>query len=157
MGSRAPVPAAESPSAARSEDRSAADQTPQNRPLVVWDGQCGFCRRCVDFARWLHGDHFADEPYQSAHSRFPSVPREAFQAAVHFIEPDGRISRGAEAVLRILACRGSWAFWLLLAAYRFVPGFAWISEWAYRWVAAHRPFAARVVDFVFGPGRRSVP
>jgi predicted DCC family thiol-disulfide oxidoreductase YuxK len=120
---------------------------PLERPLVIWDGDCGFCRRSVDHLRARAGERIAFEPYQSAHARFPQVPPEAFAESVHLVEPDGGVSRGAEAVYRALAIAGSR---LPLLAYRWLPGFARASEWGYRLVAAHRPLAARVLELLVG-------
>ena len=82
--------------------------------------------------------------------RFAAIPVEAFRAAVHLVEPDGRVSRGAEAVFRALACGAGRTAALPFAAYRFVPGFAAAAEWGYRLVAAHRPFASRLLDRLVG-------
>jgi len=120
---------------------------PLERPLVVWDGDCGFCRRSVEHLRARAGERIAFEPYQAAHPRFPDIPREAFAASVHLVEPDGRVSRGAEAVYRALGISGSRS---LLRAYRFVPGFASLSEWGYRRVAAHRSLASSVLNLFVG-------
>jgi predicted DCC family thiol-disulfide oxidoreductase YuxK len=81
-------------------------------------------------------------PFQEVAGRFPSIPIEAFRAQAHLIEPDGRVSRGAEAVFHALsyAPRGGW----LLMAYRHVPGFAAVSEAVYHWVARHRSFLTRL-------------
>jgi len=120
---------------------------PLQRPLVIWDGDCGFCRRSVDHLRARAGDRIAFEPYQTAHRRFPEIPRDAFAASVHLVEPEGLVSRGAEAVYRALAISGAG---LPLLAYRRVPGFAALSEWGYRQVAAHRPLASRALDLLVG-------
>jgi predicted DCC family thiol-disulfide oxidoreductase YuxK len=118
-----------------------------DRPCLVWDGDCGFCRRSVEHLRLLLGEKVAFEPYQTAHVRFPEIPVEAFRAAVHLVEPGGRVSRGAEAVFRALAVGERT---LPLAAYRRLPGLAAVSEWAYRLVAAHRSFFSRLVDLLIG-------
>jgi lipase maturation factor/DCC1-like thiol-disulfide oxidoreductase len=79
---------------------------------------------------------------------FPGMPQAAFDEAVHLIEPDGRLSRGAEAVFRALAYaprKGGW-----LWAYRTIPGFRALSEWGYRAVASHRPLFSRVTGWVWG-------
>jgi predicted DCC family thiol-disulfide oxidoreductase YuxK/uncharacterized membrane protein YphA (DoxX/SURF4 family) len=120
---------------------------PLEHPLVIWDGDCGFCRRSVDHLRVRAGERIAFEPYQSALTRFPEIPPEAFAASVHLVEPDGRVSRGAEAVYRALAIAGSR---LPLLAYRWVPGFAAASEWGYRRVAAHRSLASRILKLLVG-------
>ena len=118
-----------------------------DRPCLVWDGDCGFCRRSVRHLRLWLGEKVVVEPYQTAHARFPAIPVEAFREAVHLVEPDGRVSRGAEAVLRTLAHGGES---LPLAAYRRLPGFAALSEWGYRQVASHRPLFSRLLDLLVG-------
>ena len=118
-----------------------------DRPCLIWDGDCGFCRRSVQHLRLRLGDRVDFEPYQTAHDRFPAIPLAAFRDAVHLVEPDGRVSRGAEAVFRALALGGRA---LPLAAYRRLPGLAGVSEWAYCLVAAHRALASRLVDLLVG-------
>jgi predicted DCC family thiol-disulfide oxidoreductase YuxK len=110
--------------------------SPEPRPLMIYDGDCSFCRRWI--LRWEHltAGAVTYEPYQRAASRFPQVPRENFMQAVHLVEPDGTITRGAEAVFRSLAAGGQlvWMLWL----YQHVAFFRIISETAYRFVARHR-------------------
>src|SRR3990172_2342426 len=127
-------------------ESAAGDDRPM-RPLLIWDGDCGFCRRSVQHLGELTGDRIAFEPYQTAHTRHPTIPVEAFRAAVHLVEADGHVSRGAEAVFRALALGGRR---LPLAAYRWLPGFRALSEWAYHQVAAHRALAARLTQLLVG-------
>ena len=119
------------------------------KPLLVYDGNCGFCRAWV--ARWRHvtRDRVEYAPFQEVASRFPDVPLARFAEAVQLLEPDGRWTRGAEAVFRALAhCPGrGWPLWL----YRNVPGFAGASEAVYRFVAGHRPALSRVTAWLWGP------
>ena len=122
---------------------------PLTKPLFVFDGTCGFCRKWV--ARWRRatGDRVDYAPFQEAAARFPEIPPERFAAAAQLIEPGGRRSEGAEAVFRSLAQapgRG-WPLWL----YDHVPGFAAVSDWCYRRIARHRPLCDRVTDAVWGP------
>ncbi len=60
------------------------------------------------------------------------------------------MSRGALAVFRALAHAEGWTAAFPLAAYRFLPGFAALTEWGYRLVASHRPLASRVLDRLVG-------
>lgn len=119
------------------------------KPLLIYDGECSFCRAWI--ARWQHviGDRIEYAPYQDATSRLPDIPRERFAEAVVLIEPDGRRAHGAEAVFRSLAKAPGhgWMLWL----YRFLPGFAPASDWAYRQVAGHRPAFERLTRLVWGP------
>jgi predicted DCC family thiol-disulfide oxidoreductase YuxK len=114
---------------------------PRDQPLVVYDGECGFCTRWVErLRRWSAGAlDFA--PFQEAAARFPSIPREEFERSVQLVETDGRVFSGAEVVFRALAhSRRARA---LLWCYRRVPGFASVSEWGYRFVARHRGWFGR--------------
>lgn len=117
--------------------------TPPPRPLMIWDGECRFCGRWI--RRWarLTGGNVDYAPYQEAAPHWPEIPRAAFTEAVHLIEPDGRIYRGAAAVFEALRCRwyGRAACWL----YRRVPPFAGLMEALYRFVARHRSFFSKIL------------
>ena len=122
------------------------------RPLLVFDGDCGFCRTWV--ARWRRavGERIDYEPYQTAAARFPAMPRRQFRDAVQLIMPDGDVFQGAEAVLRSLALapdRAAFRWWLI--AYATVPGCRPVADWTYRWVAGHRPMLSRLTHFWLGP------
>jgi predicted DCC family thiol-disulfide oxidoreductase YuxK len=127
---------------------------PPAKPLLVFDGDCGFCRTWV--ARWRRtvGPRVDYEELQSAGARFPTIPRSRFRRALQLILPDGEVFEGAEAVFRTLALdsghprRRRW-----LAVYQNVPGARPVFEWGYRWVADHRPLLTRVSQFFLGPSR----
>jgi len=127
---------------------------PPAKPLLVFDGDCGFCRTWV--ARWRRtvGSRVDYEEFQSAGARFPTIPRSRFRRALQLILPDGEVFEGAEAVFRTLALdpghprRRRW-----LAVYQNVPGARPVFEWGYRWVADHRPLLTRISQFFLGPSR----
>ena len=74
---------------------------------MVYDGDCGFCKLWI--ARWreITAGAVDYESLQEVAARFPEVPRAEFQHAVKFIETDGGVFSGAEAVYRSLG-RGGW-------------------------------------------------
>ena len=118
------------------------------QPLLVYDGDCGFCRFWV--ARWQNavGDRVRFAPSQEVAAERPEVPPEQFSRAVQLIQPDGSYSSGAEAVFRALAHApdGGGMLWL----YQRFPGFAWASEAGYRVVAANRSFFSRLTRLFLG-------
>ena len=122
--------------------------TPAGKPLLVWDGDCGFCRAWI--ARWQRatGDSVAYAPYQVAASLFPNVPLERFKRSVHLFEPGDRMSQGAEAVFRTLAYApgGGWPLWL----YRRLPFFAPASEALYWIVARNRRLFSLFTRIAYG-------
>src|SRR5688572_27388196 len=103
------------------------------RPLLLYDGDCGFCKRWVDRWRVQAGAEVDFAPYQEMAARFPDLPAAKAPESVHFLEPGGRVSRGAEAIYRMLAFAPGKAW--LLWAYLKVPGAAFAAEAAYRFVA----------------------
>jgi predicted DCC family thiol-disulfide oxidoreductase YuxK len=121
---------------------------PPNKPLLLYDGECGFCKLWI--ARWktATGDGVDYAPSHEAAERFPEIAPEDFRRSVQLVTPEGEVFHGAEAVFRSLAFaprRG-----VLLAAYRTVPGFAPLTELAYRLIASHRDAALAVTRALWG-------
>ncbi|MEY2482382.1 MAG: hypothetical protein QOK24_910 [Verrucomicrobiota bacterium] len=121
---------------------------PPGIPLVVFDGDCNFCRRWIE--RWREMTRGAVDyaPFQEAAARFPEIPREDFAQALHFIDKDGTIYRGAEAVFRSLgSVRGGRA---LVWCYEHIPGFAPITVVAYGLIARNRIVASFFTRLLWG-------
>jgi len=118
------------------------------KPLLVYDGECGFCRFCVDYWQKLTGDGIDYAPFQKVSQDFPQIPLKQFQQAVQLIDPEGNVRSAAEAVFRTLSYVPGygWPLWL----YRHVPGFAPASELTYRFVAQHRPFFDKLRWWLWG-------
>jgi predicted DCC family thiol-disulfide oxidoreductase YuxK len=119
-----------------------------DRPLLIYDGECSFCRIWIDYWQRLTADRVLYAPFQEAAENFPQVPLQNFERAVQLILPDGSIRSAARAVFTSLTYAPglAWLLWL----YEHLPGFAPISEWAYRLVAARRDFFYKVTVFLWG-------
>jgi predicted DCC family thiol-disulfide oxidoreductase YuxK len=116
----------------------------QNRdnPVLVWDGDCDFCRRSAERLRDIVGDALDIKKYQEVHESFEGLEPEDFEDAVHLVYPDGDFRRGAAAILAAGAMGpGTSGFWWW--AYRNVPGVAAVAETVYRFVADHRGLVGR--------------
>ena len=113
---------------------------PPAKPLLIWDGECHFCRHWIERWRIITGSEVDYAPYQEIAERFPEIPREQFQRSVVYIDRNGQVFVAAAAVYRSLGCCRSkkWLWW----SYQHVPGFAAVSELAYRVIAGNRPFAS---------------
>jgi len=126
-----------------------------DRPLLLFDGDCGFCRFWV--ARWRTTTRgqvdFA--PAQEAASHFAQVTAEACKRSTHLVTPEGEVYGGAEAVFRMLAYVPGHGW--TLAFYRHAPGARPLSEAAYRFVASHRVFFSKLTQLGWGrdPGPSS--
>ncbi len=122
-------------------------ESPQT-PLLIYDGDCGFCRRWIVVWKRITGDRVQYASSQEVGGRFPQISPEEFQSSVQLIDRDGSVYRGAEAVFRSLAAvpQKRWLLW----AYQKIPGWAAVSEAYYRQVAAHRVFWSRMTRWVWG-------
>ena len=109
--------------------------------IMTYDGECGFCTDVARRWRDKIGDELAIVPLQDDSTRPTGLALRELEEAVHLVEADGSVLRGAAAVFRAMALRRRyrWLWWL----YRYLPGFRPISEWVYRWVANNRIRASR--------------
>jgi predicted DCC family thiol-disulfide oxidoreductase YuxK len=121
---------------------------PPPNPLMIWDGECHFCKRWIERWREITAGKVDYATYQEAAARFPEIPIEQFKRAVAFIEPDGEAFFAAKAVYRSLRYRSSrkWLAW----SYDHVPGFAGISETAYKFIARHRGLGSTITRLLWG-------
>ncbi|MFZ0915757.1 MAG: lipase maturation factor family protein, partial [Candidatus Udaeobacter sp.] len=121
---------------------------PPPKPLMIWDGECHFCRMWIERWRAMTAGKVDYATYQQAASQFPEIPLDQFKHAMALIEPDGKTFFAAEAVYRSLQYRSSrkWLEW----SYDHVPGFAAISESAYKFIARHRSLGSSVTWLLWG-------
>ncbi|MGB1109205.1 MAG: lipase maturation factor family protein [Gammaproteobacteria bacterium] len=125
-------------------------------PCLIYDGDCGICAWWVRYWRRLTGERVRYAPYQEVAGRYPEIPQSEFEKAIHFIPAKGRPAKGAHAAFRVLAQAAgagnghgaTHGWWLNL--YRLLPGFAPISEFVYRKVAANRTMFARLTWLAYG-------
>ena len=118
------------------------------RPQLIYDGDCGFCGYWARYWQKLTGESVDYRPYQQVLAQYPTISEAEFQRAVQFIAPDGRRASGAEASFLTLAHARGKGFWLAL--YRYLPGFAPVSELAYATIAKRRPAFFRVSLMLWG-------
>jgi len=111
---------------------------PPSKPLLIFDGDCHFCRFWVNRWRRTTGDKIDYLPSQSPSIRanYPEIPQEDFDRSVQYVEPDGTVYHGAEAVFRSLSVNPKKG-WMLRWYYK-VPGVRPVTEWWYRIVATNR-------------------
>lgn len=123
----------------------------EHRWLVVYDGDCGFCRATVNraLARDREGRVVA-RPFQARGVlRETGISRAEAERAVFLVAPDGRRWSGAAAVARILRLLPgrAWAGRILE-----LPGIRLLADRAYRWIAGHRSLVSRLTGIGHGGG-----
>ena len=130
------------------DERRQRVANPPTKPLLIWDGECHFCKLWIERWREITAGKVDYATYQEVADRFPEIPRDEFRRAMAFIEPDGEAFLAAEAVYRSLGYRSSrkWLAW----SYDHVPGFAAISETAYKFIARHRGLGSTFTRLLWG-------
>jgi predicted DCC family thiol-disulfide oxidoreductase YuxK len=110
----------------------------RERPLLIYDGNCGFCKIWIEYWKKLTGDRIDYAPSQDAREQFPQVPARAWSESVQLVRVNGSIASGAKAVFETLGIEQR-------------PGiFTFLSERAYRFVAGHRDLFYWVTRVLFG-------
>lgn len=110
-------------------------------PVMLFDGDCAFCRRWVERWRALTGDKIRYVPYQAELAAYPQLTVRQCEEAVQLVIPAGAVYSGAHAVVKALALGGR-AAWPL-ALYERVPLAGAFFELCYRLVAGNRSFFSR--------------
>jgi lipase maturation factor 1 len=136
------------PAAAGNQDGSAVDTATARQPLLIYDGDCGFCGYWARYWQALTGERVQYRPYQEVAAQYPQIPLSDFQRAVQYIASDGSRASAAKASLLTLSHARGKGVWLAL--YRHLPGFAAVAEMAYAFTAAHRPAFYRISRFLWG-------
>jgi predicted DCC family thiol-disulfide oxidoreductase YuxK len=125
---------------------------PPPKPLLIWDGDCDFCRLWIERWRETTAGKVDYLTSQEEADRFREIPTDDFNRSVVLIQPDSTVIFGAQAVYRSLAYRRSreWLAW----SYDHLPGFAAVSETSYGLIARHRKFASAVTRLLWGKNVR---
>lgn len=131
----------------KSDTRVAA---PPPKPLLVYDGDCHFCRLWVGRGQQITGSSVDYLPSQHPElsRRFPEIAPQNYDRAVQLIDVDGSVYSGAEAVFRTLATNPAYG-WPLRAC-QIVPAIASVTEGVYKFVASHRPVFSRLTRWLWG-------
>jgi len=130
------------------QEHNHTDYPPSDKPVMVWDGQCGFCAYWITNWKKNLGDKAEFRTFQSSAADVPDIPRRAFMLASRWIEPDGSIHGGPKSAFRSLKHAGKHQW--LDKWYEEKPWFKKLMDRAYRMVTKNRSFFLKVSKFTFG-------
>jgi predicted DCC family thiol-disulfide oxidoreductase YuxK len=122
---------------------------PAGKPLMAWDGNCGFCHYWVIKWKKMTGDRVLYRPFQESHQDFPDVDLKYFRQAIRFIDLDGSIHTGPAAVFQALHRYGDTWRWVM-PLYRRIGIFRFLSDRFYAFVSKNRSWIYQVTIRLFG-------
>jgi len=127
----------------RSGNRGGAARA--ERDIVIYDGQCRFCRAQIGWLRRLDVTdrlEFVSLHHPSVASRYPDLPHDRLMQRLYVVDAHGRRHGGASA-LRVIARRLPLLWPVVLPLH--VPSSLPFWNWLYRQVAKRRYLFGRHV------------
>lgn len=122
---------------------------PQNKPVMIWDGECGFCQYWIERWKSKTGERIDYLPFQEKASHFKDIPLKEFKKASRFIETDGSIYSGPDSAYK------SFTYFenpnlFFHSLYKNNGWFTYLSDHTYNFIAKRRPLFFRVSKLAFG-------
>ena len=105
------------------------------KPVLVYDGDCGFCTTCVHLLERI-GPDAEIVPWQLTDLVALGITEEQAADAVQLVGVDGTVRSGHEAVATVLGSAGR--IWRVAGRALLLPGMSWVAARAYRLIAANR-------------------
>jgi len=105
-------------------------------PVLVWDGDCAFCARCVSFIERRIKTDARIVAHQKADLAALGLTTEQCQAALQWVGADRTIRQGSRAVAALL--RSSSLAWGILGAVIDLPVVRVVSSAIYKLIANNR-------------------
>jgi predicted DCC family thiol-disulfide oxidoreductase YuxK len=108
----------------------------RKRPVLLYDGECGFCSRVVEEAAERLPADVDYRPFQSAPLTTYGVSLAEARHSLQWVSVEGRIGHGSEAAARLLVASGG--AWAVLGRLLLAPPFSFVAAGAYRLVVRNR-------------------
>jgi predicted DCC family thiol-disulfide oxidoreductase YuxK len=103
--------------------------------VLVYDGDCAFCTTCARALERI-GPDAEIVAWQLTDLAELGITEEQAADAVQWVEVDGTVRSGHEAIAAVLGSAGR--VWRAIGAALVLPGASWIAAKAYRLVADNR-------------------
>ena len=110
--------------------------TKRDRPVLLYDGDCGFCTASVRFVERRIPTSADPVPYQAADLAALGASADRAAREVLWVARDGRVYGAAQAAAMLLIDAGG--AWRALGLLLRVPPVRWAAYGVYRLVAANR-------------------
>jgi len=122
---------------------------PSEKPVMVWDGNCGFCHYWITRWKSKTGDRINYKAFQEAADQFQDIPLKEFKKASRLIEPNGLVYSGPDSAYRSFTYfedeASRWHTWYIKSAW-----FTFLSDHAYNFIAKNRNTMFVITKICFG-------
>ena len=109
----------------------------RKKPLLVFDGECGFCNQLALEWHQKTGELIEFAPYNEIADNIQQISIEEFKNEIKLIYPEGRVYGGAAAAFKVIEHSKS-PLRALRWFYNHTRAFDPIWEWVYKIVARNR-------------------
>lgn len=127
---------------------------PKLKAVMVYDGNCGFCKYWIIKWKRLTKDTIDYVPFQKIAPQFKDIEVDYFKSAVRLILPNGTIVSGPAAAY--YSTRNRLVFSMLYRWYTQSSFFRMVSNILYKWIADNRSFMYQLSIRCFGKNPRKV-
>ncbi|MDT0392109.1 thiol-disulfide oxidoreductase DCC family protein [Streptomyces dubilierae] len=124
----------------------------RTRPVLIFDGDCGFCTMSVGVVQRLVRPRCEVVAWQHADLTALGVTEERARYEALWVTPTGRVYGGAQAVAKILLNGGG--VWAVAGALLTLPPLRWAAHGVYRLVAENRGRLPGGTAACASPGRK---
>ncbi len=109
---------------------------PKEKPILVWDGECGFCAYWITRWKKISAGKINFQTYQEVAQQFPDIPLKEFKKASRLITPKGTVYSGPDSAYMsyfIANQKSPWHRWYAMHSW-----FTKLSDYGYNFIAKHR-------------------
>jgi predicted DCC family thiol-disulfide oxidoreductase YuxK len=121
---------------------------PTDKPLLTWDGNCGFCHYWMLRWKLFTGDKVEYRPFQESAKHFPDIEYKYFKQAVHLVDLDGKIYTGPAAVFQAFQYGDRYRW--VMPLYRKLGLFRFLSDHFYSFVSRNRTVMYKITVRLWG-------
>lgn len=121
---------------------------PEEKPILVWDGACGFCNYWVTRWEQISEGKINFQTYQKIAEQFRDIPLKEFKKASRLITTEGRVYSGPDSAYMsyyISNPKSPWHRW-----YVHHKWFQKLSDSGYNFIAKHRSFFFKLTKAMLG-------
>jgi len=128
---------------------------PIKKPMMVWDGKCGFCRYWISRWKSKTGNNIDYRTFQEVAEMYNDIPLKEFKKASRLIETNGSIYSGPDSAFRSFNYFEKkdtrWHRW-----YTRYTWFTWLSDHSYNFIAKNRSLMFTLTKLCFGKNPKTI-